>query len=244
MSKSHVLSIIILAGYLITGMTEEINTPIMPQDNTNITVGLQWESRYVSEGRDNLDTAGIQTVTMDIYRGDLNLAIWNGWGYDSGYHELQVTPALTHEWNNFDIYLYYNYKRYFEEHKSENEIGSGIFYYGLPHHLFAGVDWYYSVENDGSFFRLSLGSRFNPIEKLELEPAIMFGINENYIPDGHDGANHVGIQLNGKYEISGKISIVGYLGYNVAIDRDPGSFAGDILLRDFFWSGIGIEAAF
>jgi hypothetical protein len=42
------------------------------------------------------------------------------------------------------------------------------------------------------------------IEKHKSENKID-SINENYIPDGHDGANHVNIQLNGGYKKQGKL---------------------------------------
>lgn len=66
------------------------------------------------------------------------------------------------------------------------------------------------------------------IEKHKSENKID-SINENYIPDGHDGANHVNIQLNGGYKITRKISTLGRLTYNITVDPDLRIFAEDRL---------------
>ena len=39
--------------------------------------------------------------------------VWKDWGYGSEYDEFQVTPSLNQELNNFDVYIYYNYKHYY-----------------------------------------------------------------------------------------------------------------------------------
>ena len=114
----------------------------------------------------------------------------------------------------------------------------------MPYDGFLGFDWYHSFEADGSFYRLSLGSNFEPVQKVSLAPTFIFGINNNYISDGHDGANHISLRLNGEYEIAKQFKLHGYIRYNIEIDSDPNSFAGDKLLNDFFWGGIGFDVTF
>lgn len=209
----------------------------------NFIKGL-WESRYVTEGRDNLDGAAIQSTTINIEYGFFGLFLWNGWGYDSEYDELNIIPSINYYFNNIDIYFYFNHKEFFEDNESENDIGSGIIYYGLPYNAYLGLDWYHSFEADGSFYEISLGTELIPIQNLILEPIIFFGINNNYINDGHDGANHIGIKLDSEYKITKNLNLNSYIGYNFAIDSDPNSFEGDKLLNDFFWAGLGFELVF
>jgi hypothetical protein len=40
------------------------------------------------------------------------------------------------------------------------------------------------------------------------------------------------------------MELYAYTGYNKAIDRDIDVYAGDELLRDFFWSGAGFSYLF
>ena len=239
----YIYSAFFLISYSTAGIAEDYISGVH-SDKTNILAQAQWESHYSTEGRDNLDDAGLQTTAIDIEYGLFGLSLWNGWGYDSEYDELNITPSLNYELNNFKIYLNYTRKQFFEEDESENDIGSGVSYHGLPYDIFIGLDWYYSIEDDGSFYELSLGSNYEPVQKLNLEPTFIFGINDNYISDGHNGANHISLQLNGEYEITEQFNILGYVRYNIAIDSDPNSFAGDELLRDFFWGGIGLNLAF
>ena len=238
-----IYSVILLIGYPVGGYAEVL---ISEEDSNefNISAQAQWESRYVTEGRDNLGGAGIQTAAVNIEYGLFGLYLWNGWGYDSEYDELNVVPSLNYEKNNINIYLSYNNKQFFEDDESDHEIGSGISYNGLPYDIFVGIDWYYSFEANGSFYEFSLGSEIRPVQKLSLEPNFIFGINDDYISDGHNGANHISLQLNGKYEITKQFNIIGYFGYNIAIDTEPGSFAGDEQLKDFSWGGTGIEVTF
>lgn len=234
----------LLIAYPATGITEEASTLQKIDAETSLITSVKWESRYVSEGRDYLDDSGIQTTTFEIQGRHFNLSVWNGWGYDSEYDELQITPSFNQEFSNFDVYIYYNYKHYFEENRSENEIGTGLSYNGLPYNLAIDIDWYHLIENDGSFYMLSAGSNFSPVENLTLKPALVLGINDGYISDGHNGANNAGIQLNIEYEMTRRLNVLGYLRYNIAIGSDPDIYTGDILLKDFIWIGMGIEAEF
>lgn len=239
----YIFSAIYLIAYSELGMAEIFIFRGHSHDQNNLA-RAQWESRYVSEGRDNLDGAGIQTTNIDIKYGFFELLLWNGWGYDSEYDELNIIPTLNYKYNNFKAYLNYKRIQFFEDDESENDVGSGISYHGLPYDGFLGFDWYHSFEADGSFYELSLGSNFEPVQKVSLVPTFVFGINNNYISDGHDGANHISLQLNGEYEIAKQFNLTGYVGYNIAIDSNPNSFAGDELLNDFFWGGIGLEVTF
>ena len=239
----YIFSAILLIGYSKGGYTDVLISNGYLHEQ-NILTRAQWESRYVSEGRDNLDGAGIQTTIIDIEYEFFELLLWNGWGYDSEYDELNIIPSLNYELNNIKIYLDYNHKQFFEDDESENEIGSGISYHGLPYDIFLGFDWYHSFEADGSFYEFSLGSIIEPVQKVSLAPIFIFGINNNYISDGHDGANHISLQLNGQYEIAKQLNFHGYVRYNIEIDSDPNSFTGDELLNNFFWSGIGFEVKF
>lgn len=205
---------------------------------------VSWDSRYVTEGRDNLDNAGIQTTSINYEYGLFGMQIWNGWGYESGYDELNLIPSLNYHYKNVDLYFSFNHKRFIQDNDYDNEIGSGISYSGLPYNISLGFDWYHSFTYEGSFYELSLGSEFNPAESVTIEPIMTFGINGGYITDGHDGANHVNFKIDGKYEIADTVDVLGYIGYNIPINHDPAAYPGDRLLKHFIWGGIGLEVRF
>jgi hypothetical protein len=75
---------------------------------------------------------------------------------------------------------------------------------------------------------------------MQIIPALVFGVNRGYVTDGHDGANHVALQLGAAYLLTEKISMDVHAGYNFAVDRDEAKYAGDALLVDFFHAGISL----
>ena len=107
-----------------------------------------------------------------------------------------------------------------------------------------GFDWYHSFTYEGSFYELSIGSDFKPVESITIEPRITFGINGGYITDGHDGANHISLNIDSDYEITDLVYVHGYVGYNIPINRDPATYPGDKLLKNFLLGGIGLEVRF
>ena len=234
---------IILSFFPISAMAENTSKDDS-LNNSNVSVQTGWESRYVTEGRDNLDTKNLQSASIDVQYGYFGILIWNGWGYDSDYDELNIIPFISYDKNGLSIYFSYNRKQFFLSDQSDNEIGSGISYHGLPHDIFLNADWYHSFEAEGSFFEFSIGTEMEPVNELSLETLFIFGINDNYISDGHNGANHISFQLNGEYPLKKRINLLGYMRYNVALDSNPKKFAGDELLKDFFWAGVGISISF
>jgi len=71
----------------------------------------------------------------------------------------------------------------------------------------------------------------------------LFGANQGYVADGHDGANHVAAQLGLSYALTESLTLRGHATYSWGIHRDV-SFAGDDALKDFFHAGLGVEWAF
>ena len=70
------------------------------------------------------------------------------------------------------------------------------------------------------------------------------GVNADYIPDGHNGLNHVQLRVNAAYQPVLQIELHSYVGYNQAINRDAIKYAGDEPLGDFFWGGVGLTYLF
>ena len=203
-----------------------------------------WESRYVTEGRDILDGAGVQKSAIHLEYGLLFLDSWNVWGYDSEYDELNIMPGIQFEIDDYTIYLSYNRKIFFVEDVVDNEIEIGMTYEDLPYGIFTAIAWYHSFLTDGAFLEFTLGSEVYISERVEIEPVVVLGINNNYIPDGHDGLNHLSLELNAEYQLVGPLELVAFARYSKAIDSNPAEHPGDKLLNDFFWGGVGIEFSF
>jgi hypothetical protein len=201
----------------------------------------RWESRYVSEGRDNLDGNGLGSVFSDISIGNFTFAPWLAYSHASEYTECDLNFIYGHKLTDqLDIYGGYTHlqTRLEGEDTKDNEIFVDLFY--TPTRLFdVSVNCYHSFEARGSFWKFALKREQMLNDKTVLTMRSILGVNEGYIPNGHNGLNHLQLRLNlALYQIP-CIEIVPYAAYNFAIDRDSERYIGDTTLRDFFWGGIG-----
>ena len=114
---------------------------------------------------------------------------------------------------------------------------------GLPLQLEVGADAYYSFDADGSFWELALSRKMDISNSLKLELSGIFGVNQGYVPDGHDGANHLALRTGAEFAITESFAITAHATYSWALKKDS-NLSGDDQLIDFFHGGIGIQWSF
>jgi hypothetical protein len=203
---------------------------------------VRWESRYVSEGRDNLDGDGLTSVFSDISMGNFTFAPWLAYGYESEYTEVNLNFIYGLKLaNQLEIYAGYTHlqNRLESRNSKDNEMFADLVY--MPTELFdVLVNCYHSFEASGFFWKFALKREQMLNDKTVLTMRSILGVNEGYVPDGHQGLNHLQLRLNMAWYPASRIEITPYLAYNFAIDRQPERFADDATLRDFFWGGIGV----
>lgn len=165
-------------------------------------------------------------------------------GPEQSYDELQLSTALSWDWKDLEWYVAYTHFRFPLEGNHDHEIGAGVSWSGLPGEVALGLDGYYSFDAGGTFIETSLSREFDLSNRLQLTPALVFGMNQGYVADGHDGANHVELRLGGTYSLTDAISMTVHASYNFALDRDAARYSGDALLKDFFHVGVGLTYEF
>jgi hypothetical protein len=106
------------------------------------------------------------------------------------------------------------------------------------------VSCYHSFDAHGSFLEFALEREQTLNDQTVLTLRSILGVNEGYVPNGHNGLNHVQLRLSLAFYPVSRIEIVPYVAYNFAIDSEPERFADDLTLHDFFWGGIGIAYHF
>ncbi|MGI9243665.1 MAG: hypothetical protein ACR2RV_22910 [Verrucomicrobiales bacterium] len=203
-----------------------------------------WESRYVSEGRDNLDGGSLLSTFNEFSFGPLTFAPWFAWGPDSDYTELNLSlVAGFNLGDDFELYTAYTHLRSPSDNVHDNEVAAGLIYTGLGW-LDLGGDWYHSFDADGSFFELFATREFELSEQLSMNSFALVGFNDGYIPDGHDGGNNVILGLDASWKMTRHLGVNTFASYNWAIDRDAARYPGDESLGDFFWGGVGVRIDF
>lgn len=214
------------------------------RDDAEFHFHAGWESRYVSEGRDNLDGDGLITGIFEVGWKYLSLGVWYADSPNNSYNELQINAALTKEWGDFEAYLGYTHLRFPEiGDPHDHEIGAGFAWSGLPYELVIALDAYNSIDNSGTFFELTCAGEYEVCERWTFSPGITFGVNQGYVSDGHDGANHIAAFLGVDYAVTDSVSIGAHFAYNFALEREV-LRGGDALLKDFFHTGVGVSWEF
>ncbi|MEP4077985.1 hypothetical protein [Haloferula sp.] len=215
---------------------------------SSLPVGLAftaaWDSHYVSEGRDNLDGDGLMSAAVEITWEDLLFGVWYANSPQQSYDEWNFFVEYGRECGEFEWFVGYNHLRFPDAGGHDHEVGAGLIYNGLPWGLTPGVEAYYSFDAGGTFYEASLTREFEICEWMVLEPGIVIGFNDDYVSDGHQGANHIAAVLGCAVPISDSIELSAYLSYNWAIDRDPLASPDDFLLNDFLYGGLGLTFTF
>lgn len=204
---------------------------------------LGWESRYFSEGRDALDGDSLIAGSFELGWKHLAAGVWYGTSPDQEYDELQLTLALTQTFGDFEVYGGYTHLRTPFDGAYDDEIGAGISWSGLPMDWELAADIYYSFDADGYFAELGASREFEITEELSLGFSGVFGMNQGYVSDGHDGANHFALGIGLEYALNECLSLAAHASYSWALDRDR-DLPGDELLTDFFHGGVGLEWSF
>ena len=206
-------------------------------------VHFGWDSHYFSEGRDSLDGDSLWATSAEFSWEHLAGGIWYGSSPDQSYDELQLTLGLSQVVGDFEFYGGYTYLDFPSDGEDDHELGVGLVWSGLPLETAFTADLYYSFEADGYFTEISLAREYGLSEQWSLEAAGIFGMNQGYVSDGHDGANHFALGLATEYALSESCSVLAHASYSWAIGRESAR-PGDELLEDFFHGGLGLQWSF
>lgn len=250
MPASHVYSLPILCLAIgsasVSAHERENQSPVKhPADGSDAAFVVQtgWDSRYHSEGRDNLDGDSLWRSSVEWSRGLFAVGAWYGNSPDRAYDELQLSVATTATFGDFATYLGYTHLRLPFDGTHDHELGAGAVFSGCPLGVELAADIYHSLEADGFFAEAAVSRGWELSEKLGVDLSAVFGVNQGYVADGHDGANHVALSISLSYALTQHLSVVAHGTQSWAVDRKA-SAAGDAPLKDFFHGGLGLEWEF
>lgn len=202
-----------------------------------------WESRYFSEGRDALDGDTLWVGSVEFGWQNFTSGVWYGRSPDQDYDELQLNVAFAESIGDFEFYAGLTHLRTPFDGLDDNEVGAGFGWTGLPHEIELTADAYYSFGVEGSFWEFALNRSWLVSDEFSLQLSGIFGVNQGYVSDGHDGANHFALRLGSEYALTESVAITMHVAQSWALKRDS-SLAGDELLIDFFHVSLGLQFSF
>ena len=207
---------------------------------------LLWESRYVTEGRDNLAGKSLVSVSTEFSVEEFSVVPWVAGSGDIDYSEFNLNVVYGSRFTEkLTLYTGYNYvyTRSFGENTDDNEISFDLAYNWLKH-VNALASIYHSFDASGSFMEVTLKYNNKINNMLFYSVHGVLGTNAGYVADGHNGPNHFQLRANASYYPLTQLELYTYAGYNMAINRDAAKYAGDETLTDFLWGGIGLSYLF
>lgn len=237
-----------LAAHADTGHQENTSGPrsfdLLGSDGWSGHVHLDWHSRYVTEGRDNLDGDPIQAATVEVGWNNFTLGGWWGDSPEAGYEETNLSLGWSHTQGDWEYYLSYTWKTFPKDGEYDHEPGAGVAWSGLPWDMSLALDAWHSFDATGTFFELSLNKEIELGGKFSLETTLSLGYNAGYIEDGHHGWNHLGLSLTGHWHFNEAWSVHASAAWCQELQRDVTWHPGDLGLGSFGYVGIGVEWAF
>lgn len=212
-----------------------------------------WESHYVTEGRKNLADAGLFSVSTEFAFGDVTVVPWVAQSTSGAYRELNINVVYGKKLSNrFEMFVGFNHLQAREEAEgtsledvttSDNELSLDVAY-----SMAAGIQLetsvYYSLDAGGAFGEVALKRAYRINEAATITVRGLVGGNAGYVEQGHDGVNHSQLLLRGAYVFAKNLEAYAYGAYNHALNSNEQKYTDDELLRNFYWSGLGVSYLF
>ena len=202
-----------------------------------------WESRYLTEGRDALRGGSLFVAGAELSWEGLMARVWRGHAAGGGYGEWKFSLGLEKEVGDFGFSTGFTHLRFPGTGKHDNRVSAGVSWSGLPWKVGLGAEAYYSFEAGGWFGEVSAGRGFAVTDRLGLEVSAALGVNQGFVADGHDGANHWALRLGAEYEVSESLAVTAHAEYSWELGRD-GALPGDQTLGNIFRWGTGLRWSF
>ena len=202
-----------------------------------------WESRYVTEGRDNLAGNGIASIATEVNYKNFAVIPWAAKGISSDYSELNLNAIYTaHLSERIEMYVGYNYIKAREDgiDAHDNELSLDVaYFYADDIQLLSSV--YHSFDASGTFLDMAVKKDFYINDLLSVDIQSGVGFNAGYVSDGHNGVNNVKFTANLSYRLFNQLALYTYTSYSIAVNKDEKRFVGDEALRNIFWGGVGLS---
>ncbi|MBE0364643.1 hypothetical protein PULV_a2383 [Pseudoalteromonas ulvae UL12] len=200
---------------------------------------LGGQSKYITEGRNNLTAGGLQFAQLDLNYMQTDFQVWLAKGTQEDYQELNLSAVRGFQFGDWQAYLGAARLVFSQTDEYDTELATGLIY---SHHpiLLPSIDYVYSTQADGSFVMMALASHPWVIsEQLSVFSHLSIGLDFGYASAHYDGVNHgeagVGIQV----ALNPALHLQAMLGYSHPL-HDVKLEQGD----NHHWLSISLQQAF
>jgi hypothetical protein len=202
----------------------------------DISYSNSFESKYISEGRNNLESGGLSSFNTDISIHWLNLNMWYGTSVDSDYRELQFSAGLSFFLSDIGINFGLTDLSNLHEESCDQEFYTEISYNKF-NWLTPTIVNVYSFSSDGSFVELLLENKVAfQNQQLGLTLFLLGGLDFGYI-ENTNGLNNFQMGVKLSYQILDNVYFISYLASSFGV--------WEVLSNEnHTWGGIRISTDF
>jgi len=185
-----------------------------------------YASRYITEGRDNLNGNGIATLYADLqWQSPWSVILWHGEAAGSDYDETNITLAYNTSFSFINAQIALN-KVYADNSPDDEEISVTLdsSWRGVTF----SVNSVYSNFTSGYFHSFSTLYAISLSKNISLSPYLEIGFDNGYANDTYNGHSHNQIGLNAAYNLQDKLRIETNIAHSFAGKDVKKSGQGDI----------------
>lgn len=213
--------------------------PCQSNEVLNFSINPSWDSRYVTEGADNLDSGGLFSIDLTLSNNAFSFGLWLAKGDSEDYKEINLYVEYVFLISDVEGYLNLTHLLFPEEANNEdqdNEIGFGLSYNPCQW-LQPAVDYAWSSEQKSGYVEFSLISELLEDEsQYQITPYLLRSYDFGYVSKDYDGVNHteVGLELSTLISANTTLQLGLYHSWAGAnLERDD--------LDDESWLNIGLS---
>jgi hypothetical protein len=201
----------------------------------------QWQSRYVSEGRDNLPGSGLFASALAAQAGRFDATLIHivedqtPGGDRSRYREWNVEAGVGGTAAALDWRLGYKQLWFPASDEQDQE-----FSVELSTELFASListlTYTHATEADGAFVEMALAREFSCGQGCQFTPYAMAAANEGFVPDSRRGLNNLQFGTELALQVSERVSLGLEANYSL-----PAESTVEEALKELFWLGLSLQ---
>lgn len=222
---------------------EQVSIP-NEEGQAQYLLDLGWDSKYIAEGRSELNKGGIYWATASVQKDNFNVYALVGRGDTENFTEWNI--GVEYGFNlTENIEASVGYQRlefYGDERAHDNEL-FGLLQYTKVEWLTPSVSYTYATEAGGYFVEVSLHSNWELMDGFSVIPYITQGFDFQFATEEHDGPNHFQFGVETEYALGNNMALSAHISHRIAQedikleaendDDLDGTFAGIHFSWDF-----------
>ncbi|MBV7316026.1 hypothetical protein [Shewanella sp. NIFS-20-20] len=212
-----------------------------------INLSTEWDSKYISEGRNQLAKGGVFWGTA-AYSGE-NFGSYISVGRADSVNYTEMDIGVEYYLPSFyDINTTLTYQKvegYGDDRYTDNDFIVNMEYNDYEW-LMPSVNYQYSTVSKGGYLELGLTSGFHPSEATYLYASAVQGFNYGYVNHDHKGSDNTTLTLGAQFTVQPNLTVsvtANQVFAGHAMDRETQVTGNPEANQDQTWAGVNLSWA-